>query len=51
MPPMVEARLAARFTTVMPRDYARVLAARADAEAAGLSTDETVAKMMEAAHG
>ncbi len=40
-----------RFTKLLPRDYARVLAARADAEAAGLSTDETVAKMMEAAHG
>ena len=42
---------AARFTTVMPRDYARVLAARAAAERDGLGEDATVAKMMEAAHG
>ena len=40
-----------RFTAVIPRDYARVLAARADAEAAGLGEAETTAKMMEAAHG
>ena len=40
-----------RFTKLLPRDYARVLAARADAEAAGLSTEDTVTKMMEAAHG
>ena len=45
------AELASRFTKLLPRDYARVMAARADAEAAGLSDDETVAKMMEAAHG
>ncbi len=42
---------APRFTTVMPRDYARVLAARAAAERDGLDEDATVAKMMEAAHG
>ncbi len=40
-----------RFTRVLPRDYARVIAARADAEASGLSEEETVEKMMEAAHG
>ena len=40
-----------RFTKLLPRDYARVLAAREDAEAAGLSADETVERMMEAAHG
>ena len=40
-----------RFTKLLPRDYARVLAARADAEAAGLGEDETVRTMMEAAHG
>ncbi|WP_342371647.1 glutamate synthase large subunit [Propioniciclava soli] len=40
-----------RFTKVVPRDYARVLAARASAEAEGLSEEETVTKMMEAAHG
>jgi glutamate synthase (NADPH/NADH) large chain len=42
---------ASRFTTVMPRDYARVLAARAAAERDGLDEDATVRKMMEAAHG
>ncbi|MFT3877990.1 MAG: glutamate synthase large subunit [Propioniciclava sp.] len=40
-----------RFSKLLPRDFARVLAARADAEAAGLSDEETVTKMMEAAHG
>jgi len=40
-----------RFTKVLPRDYARVLRARAEAEAAGLGEEETVSKMMEAAHG
>ncbi len=40
-----------RFTKIVPRDYARVLAARADAEASGLSETETVERMMEAAHG
>ena len=43
--------LAARFTTVMPRDYARVLRARSEAESAGLGEEEVVKKMMEAAHG
>ena len=43
--------VAERFTKVLPRDYARVLTARADAEAAGLSEQETIEKMMEAAHG
>ena len=43
--------LAARFTKVMPRDYARVLRARAEAEAAGLSPEATVTMMMEATHG
>ena len=45
------AESAARFTTVMPRDYARVLEARAAAERDGLDEDATTAKMMEAAHG
>ncbi len=40
-----------RFSKLVPRDFARVLAARADAEAAGLSEEETVSKMMEATHG
>ncbi|MCW5953808.1 MAG: hypothetical protein KIT69_16260, partial [Propionibacteriaceae bacterium] len=48
---LTDEQLAARFTTVMPRDYARVLAARAEAESAGLSADEIVTVMMEAAHG
>ncbi len=43
--------LADRFTKVLPRDYARVLSARDDAEAAGLPEEEIVTKMMEAAHG
>jgi glutamate synthase (NADPH/NADH) large chain len=40
-----------RFTTLMPRDYARVLAARAKAEAAGLDEETTIKLMMEASHG
>jgi len=43
--------LARRFTKVLPRDYARVLAARAEAEASGLDDETTVKMMMEAAHG
>ncbi|MFT3862615.1 glutamate synthase large subunit [Micropruina sp.] len=46
-----DAGLAARFTTVLPRDYARVLAAREEAEKAGLDEEATTAMMMEAAHG
>ncbi|MDX6238394.1 MAG: glutamate synthase large chain [Kribbellaceae bacterium] len=38
----------ARFTTVMPRDYARVLAAKAAAERDGLDEDATTKAMMEA---
>ncbi|MFV0407239.1 MAG: glutamate synthase large subunit [Propioniciclava sp.] len=40
-----------RFTKILPRDYARVMAARDEAQSAGLSEEETVVKMMEAAHG
>jgi len=40
-----------RFTKVLPRDYARVLAARAQAESEGLGEAETTSRMMEAAHG
>jgi glutamate synthase (NADPH/NADH) large chain len=40
-----------RFTEVMPADYKRVLAAKAEAEEEGLSEDETATKMMEALHG
>jgi glutamate synthase (NADPH/NADH) large chain len=40
-----------RFTEVMPTDFKKVLAAKADAEDEGLSEDETATKMMEALHG
>jgi glutamate synthase (NADPH) large chain len=42
---------APRFTTVMPRDYARVLAAKAAAERDGLDEDATTRAMMEAING
>ncbi|MDR1432570.1 MAG: glutamate synthase subunit alpha, partial [Propionibacteriaceae bacterium] len=45
------AELRERFTTLMPRDYARVMKAQADAEAAGLSPEEVTKQMMEATHG
>jgi len=41
----------ARFTEVMPRDYRRVLDARAAAERDGLSEEATTAAMMGATHG
>jgi glutamate synthase (NADPH) large chain len=41
----------ARFTKVLPRDYARVLAARDQAEREGLDEATTTTRMMEAAHG
>ncbi|WP_239579039.1 glutamate synthase large subunit [Microlunatus panaciterrae] len=40
-----------RFVKVLPRDYARVLAAREVAEAEGLDDEATTKRMMEAAHG
>ena len=40
-----------RFTKVLPRDYARVLAARDQAESEGLDEAATTSRMMEAAHG
>jgi glutamate synthase (NADPH/NADH) large chain len=43
--------LAARFTVLVPRDYARVMAARAAAEAEGLSDEQVTERMMEASHG
>jgi glutamate synthase (NADPH/NADH) large chain len=46
-----EEELQARFTTLMPRDYARVLKARAEAELAGMDEETTVKLMMEASHG
>ncbi|MBK8459599.1 MAG: glutamate synthase large subunit [Micropruina sp.] len=48
---LAEGRIADRFTAVVPRDYARVMAARDQAEAAGLDQEATTKKMMEAAHG
>jgi glutamate synthase (NADPH/NADH) large chain len=39
------------FRKVMPKDYRRVLSVMADAERAGLSESETLAKVMEASHG
>ena len=42
---------AGRFTKVLPRDYARVLAAREQAESEGLDDATTTTRMMEAAHG
>jgi glutamate synthase (NADPH) large chain len=42
---------ARRFTKVLPRDYARVLAAREQAESEGLDEAMTTSRMMEAAHG
>ncbi|MGD7731716.1 glutamate synthase large subunit [Propionibacteriaceae bacterium G57] len=43
--------IAQRITKVLPRDYAKVLAAQAEAEALGLDEAQTVDLMMEAAHG
>jgi glutamate synthase (NADPH/NADH) large chain len=40
-----------RFYKVMPRDYERVLTVMREAEAEGLSEDETLLRVMAAAHG
>jgi glutamate synthase (NADPH/NADH) large chain len=40
-----------RFRKVMPNDYKRVLAVMRESEAAGLTEDETMAKVMESSHG
>ncbi len=40
-----------RFRKVMPTDYKRVLAVMREAEAAGLTEDETMVKVMESSHG
>ena len=40
-----------RFTEVMPRDYKRVLDARAEALEDGLNEDEAAARIMEVLHG
>jgi len=42
---------ARRFSKVLPRDYARVLRAREEAESEGLDEATTTSRMMEAAHG
>ena len=40
-----------RFTEVMPRDYKRVLDARAEALEEGLDEDQANARIMEVLHG
>lgn len=40
--------IASTFTKVLPREYAKVLAAKAEAESQGLDTDETNRRMMAA---
>ncbi|OYN86563.1 glutamate synthase large subunit [Parenemella sanctibonifatiensis] len=45
------AEVAARFCALVPRDWARVMNARRQAETNGLDTDATTRLMMEAAHG
>ena len=40
-----------RFRKVMPNDYKRVLAVMRESEAAGLTEDETMVKVMESSHG
>ncbi len=46
-----DAWLADHFTTIVPRDYARVIKAREDAILAGIKEDEMTDLMMEAARG
>lgn len=46
-----DAALRSRFTMIVPRDYGRVMKAKAEAEAAGLGEAEITEKMMEAARG
>ncbi|MEL4504579.1 glutamate synthase large subunit [Luteococcus sp. H138] len=46
-----DAWLAEHFTSIVPRDYARVIKAREDALLAGIKEDEMTDLMMEAAHG
>jgi glutamate synthase (NADPH/NADH) large chain len=45
------AAAARRFTKVLPRDYARVIAAREKAESEGLDDETLTHRMMEAARG
>jgi glutamate synthase (NADPH/NADH) large chain len=46
-----DGELCSRFTMIVPRDYGRVMRAKAEAEAAGFSESEITEKMMEAARG
>ena len=46
-----DADLRRRFTMIVPRDYAKVMKARAAALAEGLPESEITRKMMEASHG
>jgi len=39
------------FRKVMPQDYKRVLAVMSESASSGLTEDETLARVMEAAHG
>jgi len=48
---LTDAGLAERFTKVLPRDYARVMAVKEMSVADGLDDTETTQLMMEAAHG
>ncbi|MQA76872.1 MAG: glutamate synthase large subunit [Streptosporangiales bacterium] len=45
------ASLARRFSKIMPRGFRRVLVAESEAKRLGLSDDETIVRMMEAANG
>ncbi|TRY17401.1 glutamate synthase large subunit [Tessaracoccus rhinocerotis] len=46
-----DAQLAARFTKIQPRDYARIMEVRDRAASDGLDDEVTTRMMMEAAHG
>jgi glutamate synthase (NADPH) large chain len=50
---LVSGELRERFTTVMPRDYARVVSLRREAQEEGLDPDGDIVwtRIMEAAHG
>ncbi|MEZ5088009.1 MAG: hypothetical protein R2722_17825 [Tessaracoccus sp.] len=49
--PAERRELAQRFTSVVPRDYARIMTVAAQSAADGLSEEEMTKMMMEAAHG
>ena len=48
---LTDDELRPRLTMLVPRDYARVLAAKQEAQAQGLSDEEVTDAMMEASHG